>query len=48
MILQDAPCQMTLGSKTVKRWSTDMLERGQAGGGRSQCEFHCSVKRRCI
>ena len=22
---------MTLGSKTVKRWSTDMLERGQAG-----------------
>lgn len=22
--------QMTLGSKTVKRWSTDMLERGQA------------------
>ena len=21
-----------LGSKTVKRWSTDMLERGQAGG----------------
>lgn len=24
--------QMTLGSKTVKRWSTDMLERGQAWG----------------
>ena len=22
---------MTLGSKTVKRWSTDMLERGQVG-----------------
>eukprot|EP00438_Fugacium_kawagutii_P031270 Skav218642 [mRNA] locus=scaffold365:346507:347030:- [translate_table: standard] len=22
--------QVTLGSKTVKRWSTDMLERGQA------------------
>lgn len=29
--MQYAVLQMTLGSKTVKRWSTDMLERGQVG-----------------